>query len=83
MKTKDEIEGEEVVEMGKDSDGTYKPLAVVKVSPSHRPANIPRHVPVILEFLGGFVMGMEALENFMVNVKRLSKGKKIKNVNMD
>ncbi len=76
MKTKDEIEGEEVVEMGKDSDGTYKPLAVVKVNPSHQPPTIPRHVPVMLEFLGGFVMGLEALENFMVNVKKIGKKRK-------
>ncbi len=75
MKTKDEIEGEDVVEMGKDSDGTYKSMAIVKVNPSYRPANIPRHIPAIIEFLGGFVMGLEALENFKVNVKKIGKKK--------
>lgn len=68
--------GEEVIEMKADVDGTYKSTAIVKVNPSHHPPIIPRRMPVTMEFLDGFVMGLEALENFMVNVKKFGRGKK-------
>lgn len=67
---------EEVVDMEADVDGTYKSKALVVVNSSHRPPMIPRRIPVMLEFLGGFVMGLEALENFMVNMKKLNKRRK-------
>ena len=75
MSEKVDVE-EEIVEMKADVDGTYKSTALVKVNPSHRPPMIPRRMPVMLEFLSGVVMGFEALENLMINVKKLNRRKK-------
>jgi hypothetical protein len=69
-------EDEEVVEMGEGRNGKFYPMAIVKPNP---PPMSSRRSPA-MEFLGGFVIGLEALENFMVNVRKFGRGR---NVNLD
>ncbi len=69
---------EEVVEMGEGSDGKYYPVAIVKVQDQPVARNdamgdIPRWFPVAYEMMNGFVIGLGAIENFMVNVKRMNR----------
>lgn len=73
---------EEIVEMGEGTDGKYELVAVTKVNPNPPPAQyIHRRLPVFYEFLGGFVMGLEALESFMMNIKRFGNRRRQKNKN--
>jgi hypothetical protein len=65
---------EEVVDMEEDDDGTFHPIV-----PYRRPNIDPSHLPQSggispgYQFLDGFILGLEAIENFMRNTKRLSR----------
>jgi len=77
--------GEDVVEMGCDEKGTYRPIAIVKASDQSIAQNdaiedglyrgMPRWFPAAYEMMNGFVMGLGAIENFMFNVKNMNKRK--------
>ena len=69
---------EEVVEMGEGEGGIYHPIAVVKVedrSVTHKDAmkDLPRWFPAMYEIMDGFAMGLGAIENFMMNMKRMNR----------
>lgn len=77
---------EEVVEMKEQADGTFHPVALVKVNkepqslndlPSNIfPPHIPRWIPATYQLIDGFIMGLGAIENFVVNVRKLKRGRK-------
>jgi len=69
---------EEVVEMGEGEGGIYHPIAVVKVEDQSRVHNdvmrdLPRWFPAMYEIVDGFVMGLGAIENFMMNMRRMKR----------
>jgi hypothetical protein len=78
---------EEVVEMKEQADGTFYPVTLVKInnkphpslqgiSPNAFPPHIPRWIPATYQLIDGFIMGLGAIENFVVNVRKLKKGRK-------
>ncbi len=78
---------EEVVDMKPGDNGTYYPVAVVKVkdqSVAHNDAqmDMPKWFPAAYEMVNGFVVGLGAIENFMYNMKRMNRKVK-RNVSMD
>lgn len=86
MVVKKVIQDEEVVEMGQDGNGTYHPIAVVKVEDRSVARNdaikdLPRWFPAMYEVINGFTIGLGAIENFMMNMKRINRRRK--NVHMD
>ena len=79
-------ENEEIVEMGKGEGGTYYPIAVVKAedrSIAHKDAmkDMPRWFPAVYEIVDGFAIGLGAIENFMMNMKKINRRRR--NVHMD
>jgi len=69
---------EEVVEMGEGEGGIYHPIAVVKVedrSVAHKDTmkDLPRWFPAMYEIMDGFAMGLGAIENFVMNIKRMNR----------
>ncbi len=89
MTSKKAVEAdEEVVELKQGDDGKYYPVAVVKVKErgdhavAHNDAirDVPRWLPAAYEMMNGFVIGLGAIENFMVNVKRMNRRSK-RNIN--
>jgi len=74
---------EEVVDMKPDEKGTYNPIALVKVSQKEDQfifePTIPtrKNNPVFYEILGGFVVGLNAIEKLMLAInKNEKKGRK-------
>jgi len=69
-------EDEEIVEMQPNESGTYHPVAVVKISkgqknpPARTTSHAQKYVPALYEIIDGFVMGLGAIENFMINMKK-------------
>ncbi len=64
-------ESEEVVDMEEDEKGTFNPVV-----PYRRPnLDLPsqERVPPGYQFLDGFILGLEAIEMFMRNTRRLSR----------
>lgn len=73
-KVKKDNEDEEIVEMGKSTDGKYELVAVTKVNPNPPPPPFtPRKLPVFYEILGGFVIGLDAIERLMMAMNRMGK----------
>jgi len=73
-------ENEEVVEMGEGEDGKFHPIAVVKVQSqpmAHKDAirDLPRWFPAMYEVVNGFTIGLGAIENFVMNMKRMNRRK--------
>jgi len=69
---------EEVVEMGERNDGKFYPIAVVKVedqSIAYNDAmrNLPKWFPAMYEVINGFTIGLGAIENFVMNIKRMNR----------
>ncbi len=73
---------EEVVEMKPDEKGTYNPTALVKVNqedqfPFEPTPPTRQNMPIFNEVLGGFVIGMNAIERLMMAInKNEKKGKR-------
>jgi hypothetical protein len=72
------IDDEEIIEMQSDEKGTYYPVAIIKVlkgqknPPSARAAlHFQKYIPAFYEVIDGFVMGLGAIENFIMNMKKL------------
>jgi hypothetical protein len=71
------IDDEEIIEMQSDEKGTYHPIAVVKVSkeqknpPARASSHFQKYIPAFYEVIDGFVMGLGAIENFVMNMKKL------------
>lgn len=77
-KVKKDNEDEEIVEMGQEGDGVYHPITVIKAQDQSMTRNdvmedLPRWFPAIYEVMDGFVMGLGAIENFMMNMRRMDK----------
>ena len=69
---------EEFIEMEPGPGGTYHPVAVVKMKNNSRsmqgiPPGIPGKTGAFLQIIDGFVLGLGAIENFMINVRRFNK----------
>ncbi len=69
---------EEVIEMGEGEDGKFYPVATVKVQDQPMVRNnvtrdLPRWFPAMYEVIDGFVIGIGAIENFMMNMRRLNR----------
>ena len=77
---------EEIVEMGEGEDGKFYPIAIVKVQDQSVARNdatrdLPRWFPAMYEVIDGFVIGLGAIENFVINMKKLNRRRK--NVHLD
>ena len=71
-------ENEEIVEMGEGEDGKFHPIAIVRVQDqpiAHKDAikDMPRWFPAIYEIVDGFTIGLGAIENFVMNMKRMNR----------
>jgi len=69
---------EEIVEMGEGEDGKFHPIAIVKVKDqplAHNDAvkDMPRWFPAMYEVVNGFTIGLGAIENFVMNMKRMNR----------
>lgn len=67
-------ESEEVVDMEEDEKGTFHPVVPYR-RPNLNAPHLPRleKIPAMYQFLDGFILGLEAMENFVRNTRRLSK----------
>lgn len=77
---------EEVIEMEEGRDGKFYPMTIVKMKDPSMIRNdaikeLPRWFPAMYEVIDGFAMGLGAIENFMMNMKKLNRRRK--NVHMD
>ena len=73
-------ENEEIVEMGKGEGGTYYPIAIVKaedhsIAQKDATRDMPKWFPAMYEVINGFTIGLGAIENFMMNIKRMNRRK--------
>ena len=69
---------EEVVDMKPDEKGTYNPTALVKINQEDQSLFEPtpptrQNMPVFHEILGGFVIGMNAIERLMLAINEAEK----------
>jgi len=70
---------EEVVDMKSDDKGIYNPVALVKISQKEDQLmfepTIPtrKNNPVFYEILGGFVVGLNAIERLMLAIEKSKK----------
>ena len=69
---------EEIVEMGEGEDGKFHPIAIVKVQNQPMARNdavkdMPRWFPAMYEVVNGFTIGLGAIENFVMNMKRMNR----------
>lgn len=67
-------EKEEVIDMEEDEKGTFNPIVPYR-RPNINPPHLPRRqsIPAMYQFLDGFILGLEAMENFVRNTRRLSR----------
>ena len=71
-------EPEKIVEMGKGINGKYELITVIKtedqpISRNNMMRDLPRWFPAMYEVIDGFVMGLGAIENFVMNIKRMNR----------
>lgn len=71
-------ENEEIVEMGEGEDGKFHPIAIVKVQDQSLARNdatkdMPRWFPAMYEVVNGFTIGLGAIENFVMNMKKMNR----------
>ncbi len=77
MSKKVDNRDEEIADLEQDAEGWYSIVKVNKPDPLRNSVQDIRQSRAA-EFFGGFVIGLEALENFMVNVKKFSEGKGVR-----
>ena len=73
MKPKEE---EKVIDMEEDEKGTFHPIVPYRrPNPNLVSPHLPREksMPAMYQFLDGFILGLEAMENFIRNTRRLSR----------
>jgi hypothetical protein len=65
---------EEVIDMEEDDSGTFHPIVPYRrPNPSFPQESYQGKVPAMYQFLDGFILGLEAMENFVRNTRRLSR----------
>ena len=71
MKPKDT---ESIIDTEEDESGTFHPVVPYR-RPNTNPAHLPRNerMPAMYQFLDGFIIGLEAVERFLRNSRRLSR----------
>ena len=67
-------EDPEIIDTEEDESGTFHPIVPYR-RPNTTMAHLPREekMPAMYQFLDGFILGLEAMENFVRNTRRISK----------
>jgi hypothetical protein len=78
QESNNKIYDDDVIDLQADEKGTYYPVAVVKepkrnIARNEARQDIPRAMPMLYEMLDGFVIGVGAIENFIMNVNKFNK----------